>query len=96
MNKEPRAVQRGILERIAFRSSIQSISARLFILQSSIHANQPEEILLQRFFLDDQLCGWGSGVDQQAADVIRAFNRGYAFKLYGSIMEDLGWVTGGD
>ena len=51
-SSDPRDVQRGILERIAFLNSIQIKSERLCILKPSIHFHQTEEIVFQFFFLD--------------------------------------------
>src|SRR5689334_18839838 len=71
--RNPRAVNRGIRERVALRSSIQTAFVRSCMALSSIHSNQAEEILLQVFFLDHYLRRWNPGLDQQAGDGVRVF-----------------------
>ncbi len=92
----PKAVHTGIRERTAFRASIQIMLRRSIILRPSLHPDQPEKITLQFLFLDLQLRRRRPGVDQEAADVVRAFDRGSAPELYRAVLEDLGRLAGGD
>jgi hypothetical protein len=64
-------------------------------LETSIDPNQPEEILLQLLFLHYQLCGRGTGIDQQAVDIIRALDGRGIFELDGTVVEDFCRLPGG-
>ena len=54
ISKKPKAVNKGIRERTALRVSIQSMSTSVCICTCSVHSDEPEEIVLEIFFLDHQ------------------------------------------
>ena len=63
-------------------------------MQSFIHSNQPQEILLQVLFLDHELSGRAAGIDEQAVDLIRVCHRSGMMEGNGAIGEDFGGQSG--
>src|SRR6266567_5488378 len=93
--RTPRAVNRGIHERVALRSSIQTAFVRSCMALASIHSNQAEEILLQVFFLDHYLRRWNPGLDQQAGDGVRVFKRRDICEFQSTIAKHCSRMPGG-
>src|SRR5438876_12383574 len=93
--RNPRAVNKGIRERVALRSSIHTALVRSRMVLSSIHSYQPEEILLQVFFLDHYLRRWNLGLDQQAGDGVRVFNRRDICEFQSTIAKHCSRISGG-
>src|SRR5512135_352275 len=93
--RNPRAVNRGIRERVALRSSIHTALVRSRMVLSSMHSYQPEEILLQVFFLDQHLRGRNASGNQQASDVVRVFKRRGIGEFERPIPQRLRSISGG-
>lgn len=51
--------------------------------------------MLQFLFLNYQLNGRGASLNQKVVDVIRPFNRRFAFERYRPVLENFGWLSGG-
>src|SRR5947209_3610808 len=93
--RKPRAVNRGICERVALRSSIHTALVRSRMVLSSIHSYQAEEILLQVFFLDHYLRRWNLGPDEQARDGVRVFNGRGICELQSTIAKHCSRISSG-